>query len=181
MVDHHQPALQGMAQGVPRRAQRAGHCRAPHRTLRALRPREGIPHPQPQALITALTRADTISATPALPPRRQVDEHRWTFGTGPFAQRKVVPWSPLKPLALVPAVTAGNNLHLRRLLPLVVNIRRSGGMANSWEARRCGRASLPCSRRAGSCRRPVWRSRRTGMAERYAAVVSGNHRWYQHD
>jgi very-short-patch-repair endonuclease len=34
--------------------------------------------------------------------------HRRTFGTGPFTHRRVVPWSPLKPLDLVPAKTAGN-------------------------------------------------------------------------
>jgi hypothetical protein len=80
----------------------------PHRTLRALRAREGIPHPQHQALTLRPdpSRSHLGNASPTA--RASVDEHRRTFGTAPFAQRKVVPWSPLKPLDLVPAVTAGN-------------------------------------------------------------------------
>jgi hypothetical protein len=41
-------------------------------------------------------------------PRRQGDEHRRTFGTGPFARCRLVPWVPLKPTKLVPCETAGN-------------------------------------------------------------------------
>jgi len=41
-------------------------------------------------------------------PRRQGDEHRRTFGTGPFAWCPLVPWVPLKPLDPVPVETAGN-------------------------------------------------------------------------